>query len=68
MRLFDFVVALVMLFLFNFLPMVYGWGIAPSNPWWIMAGYFCTSFLYAAGNAAAREQREDKRKLLGEKE
>lgn len=62
----DFIVMIILMFLVNFLPMVYGRGVVPTNPWWVLGGYAIIAFLYAVGSYASREREKDKLKLTGE--
>lgn len=62
----DFIVIFILLFITNFLPMVYGWNLIPTNPYWIIAGYSVIAFLYAVGSAVSKQRESDKQKLVGE--
>ena len=63
----DFTTMFIIMFLVNFLPLVYGWGLKPENPWWVVFGYSVIAGLYAIGSAASKIKQQDKEKLLGEK-
>lgn len=62
----DFIVMFILLFIVNFLPMVYGWGQHPVNPWWIIAGYTVVAGLYAIGSGVSKQQKKDRELLSGE--
>lgn len=64
----DFIKMFILLFLVNFLPMVYGWGIVPVSPLWIIAGYSIIAGLFAIGSNLSKQQKKDRELLLEKKD